>query len=81
MPAMMSDAELLALPPNIGLTDAARAFGLGRTKAAELARAGEFPCAVMRVGKRYRVNRSALYAALGFDPAAAKAVAGPRPAA
>lgn len=69
----MSDEELLALPPNFPLAVAARAYGVGRNKASELARAGEFPCPVQLVGKRYRVNRSALYEALNFDPAAARA--------
>ena len=76
----ISDSELLALPANFPLMVAARAFGIGRNKARELAKANAFPCAVIRVGKRYRVNRSALYGALGFDPVAALA-AGTRPAA
>lgn len=77
----MSDSELLALPANFPLTVAGRAFGLGRNKASELAQAGEFPCTVIKVGKRYRVNRSALYTALGFDPAAARATGTRLPAA
>ena len=75
----MSPEELFALPVSVPLVLAGRAFGLARTKAHELARAGEFPCRVIRVGRRYRVPRSALLAALGYaDPAAA---GGPRPAA
>lgn len=68
----MSDSELLALPVSVPLAVAGRAFGLGRSKAHELARAGEFPCAVLLVGKRYKVPRSKLYDALGFDPVAAR---------
>ncbi|HEX3957851.1 MAG TPA: hypothetical protein VHZ03_14630 [Trebonia sp.] len=64
----MSDSELLAVPVSVPLAVAARPFGLGRNKAYELARAGEFPCPVIRVGERYRVNRAALYEALAFDP-------------
>jgi hypothetical protein len=75
----MSDSELLALPVSVPLAVAARAFGLGRNKASELARVGEFPCPVIRVGERYRVNRAALFEALSFDPAAV--AASPRPAA
>jgi len=67
----LDDAELLALPASIPLVVAARGWGLGRRKASELARAGEFPCPVVRVGERWRVNRTALYEALEFDPAEA----------
>lgn len=67
----LSDSELLALEPTFPVAVAGRAWGLGRSTASELARAGEFPCPVVRVGKRYRVNRAALYEALSFDPVAA----------
>jgi len=66
----MTMDELRALPVSIDLVTAGRAFGLGRTKAFELAQAGEFPCAVLMVGKRYRVPRSALLEALGIDRSA-----------
>lgn len=62
----MTVDELLALPVSVGLTTAGRPFGLGRTKAFELAKAGEFPCRVIRVGNRYRVPRSAILEALGI---------------
>ena len=64
----MTVDELRALPVSVDLVTAGRAFGLGRTKAFELAQADEFPCAVLRVGKRYRVPRSALLEALGVGP-------------
>jgi hypothetical protein len=67
----LSDVELLTLTVSVPLAVAARGFGLGRTKASELAKAGEFPCPVIRVGERYRVNRAVLYEALNFDPVAA----------
>jgi hypothetical protein len=60
----MTEAELLALPPAVDLATAGRAFGIGRTKAFELARAGEFPVKVLKVGQKYRVPRTALLAAL-----------------
>jgi hypothetical protein len=74
----MTPAELLALPVSVDLTTAGRAFGLGRTKAFELAKEDRFPCRVLRVGEKYRVPRSAIFEALGLDPAAA---AEPQPAA
>jgi hypothetical protein len=67
----MSMDELLRLPVSVDLTTAGRAFGLGRTKAFELARQGLFPVRVLRVGVKYRVPRSAIFEALGIDPAAA----------
>jgi hypothetical protein len=66
----MTHDELLALPVSVDLLTAGRAFGLGRTKAFELARAGSFPCRVLRVGKKFRVPRSAIFDALGISPSA-----------
>lgn len=44
---------------------AARILGIGRTKAYELARRGEFPCVVIRVGDLYRVSTPDLLRLLG----------------
>lgn len=63
----MSLEELRALPVSVDLHTAGRAFGIGRTKAHELARSGEFPCQVLRVGAKYRVPRAAIFEALGLD--------------
>ncbi len=63
----MTVEELLALPVSVDLVTAGRAFGLGRTKAFELAKTGEFPCRVLRVGAKYRVPRTAIFEALGID--------------
>ncbi len=65
----MSAEELQALPVSIGIVTAGRAFSIGRTKAHELARRGDFPCPVLRLGNRYRVTRADLLRALGVDPA------------
>ena len=54
----MSEQELRDLPVTVDLVTAGRAFGLGRTKSHELARAGEFPCPVLRIGTRYRVRKT-----------------------
>lgn len=61
----MSVAELDALPVSVDLATAGRALGLGRTKAHEMARAGEFPIKVNRLGRRYRVCRADLHEFLG----------------
>ena len=68
---MMTMDELHALPVSVDLTTAGRAFGIGRTKAFELAKQDKFPCRVLRVGEKYRVPRSAIFEALGIDPAMA----------
>jgi hypothetical protein len=48
--------------------DAARAFGLGRARAFELARRGELPFPVYRLGRSFRVPTAAFRRALGLDP-------------
>lgn len=68
----MSEPELRALPVSVPLTVAGRAFGMAAGKARELARSGDFPCRVIRVGARYRVPKSALLAALGLEPHSAE---------
>lgn len=63
----LTRAELLALPVVIDITTAARALGLGRSTAYELARRGEFPCRVLRIGSSYRVPTADLLRVLGID--------------
>jgi hypothetical protein len=53
-------AGLLTAGATVDLITAAGALGIGRTKAYELARRGEFPCRVIRVGEIYRVSTPAL---------------------
>ena len=48
---------------------AAKILGIGRTKAYELARRGEFPCLVIRVGDLYRVSTADLLRLLGISSA------------
>lgn len=66
-PIEMSLKELLALPVTFDLVTAGRAFGLGRTKSHELARADDFPCPVRRIGKRYVVTKPDLFRELGLS--------------
>jgi hypothetical protein len=54
------------LPVTMDLMTAARALGIGRTKAYELARSGEFPCRIIRIGDLYRVATADLIRLLGF---------------
>ncbi|MFD3729995.1 hypothetical protein [Streptomyces sp. NPDC058632] len=68
----LSAAEVLALPASVDLVTAGRALHCGRTLAYELARRGEFPVPVLRLGNAYRVRRADLLAVLGIeDPTAA----------
>jgi hypothetical protein len=49
-------------------TDVATAgaiLGIGRSKAYELAKTGDFPVTVLRIGRRYLVPTSAILALLG----------------
>jgi len=64
----MSLPELLAMPVTVDIGTAARALGLGRSTGYELARRGEFPCRVLRIGSSYRVPTAELLRLLGVDP-------------
>jgi hypothetical protein len=59
-------AEISGLPAVTDLVTAGRALGLGRTKAYELARAGQFPCPVIRTGKTWLVPTAGLLTLLGL---------------
>jgi hypothetical protein len=60
-------ADVRALPATIDLLVAARALGIGRTRAYELAQHGRFPCPVRRDGRRYRVQTANLLKILEID--------------
>jgi hypothetical protein len=49
----------------VDLMTAAAALGLGRTRAYELARRGQFPCRVIRIGDTYRIPTPGLLELLG----------------
>jgi hypothetical protein len=56
------------LPASVSLLDAARALGIGRTSAYNLARHGQFPCQVIKVGALYRVPTAGLLRLLALTP-------------
>ena len=59
-------AEIAGLPAVTDLVTAGRALGIGRTTAYELARAGKFPCPVIRAGGTWRVPTAGLLDLLGL---------------
>jgi hypothetical protein len=56
------------LPASVSLLDAARALGIGRTSAYNLARQGQFPCPLIKVGALYRVPTAGLLRLLALTP-------------
>jgi hypothetical protein len=62
----LSLADVGELPAVTDLVTAGKALGLGRTKAYQLARTGQFPCPVIRAGKTYLVPTVGLRAVLGL---------------
>jgi hypothetical protein len=70
--------QLRSGPPTVSLLTAAAAIGIGRTKAYELAKRGEFPVAVRRVGATYRVPVAELLRFLHADETIGQAVPYPR---
>jgi hypothetical protein len=61
--------ELSDLPASVSLLEAARALEIGRTSAYNLARLGQFPCPLIKVGALYRVPTAGLLQLLGLTPA------------
>jgi hypothetical protein len=64
----LSLADIDTLPVVMDLVTAGRALGLGRTKSYELAKTGQFPCRLIRVGKAYLVPTAELLSLLGLNP-------------
>jgi hypothetical protein len=65
-PKGMTREELLALPAVVDLDTGNRALGLGRSKGYELAKRGQYPCKVLRLGNAYRVVTADLLYLLGL---------------
>ncbi|MBV9022308.1 MAG: hypothetical protein JO362_00535 [Streptomycetaceae bacterium] len=64
--ALTSD-ELLALPAVIDLDTANRALAIGRSTGYSLAKQGEYPVKVLRLGNAYRVVTADLLRLLGME--------------
>ncbi|GAA3304669.1 hypothetical protein GCM10020295_56400 [Streptomyces cinereospinus] len=64
----MTLEELLALPPTVNVTTAARALGIGVHKAYNLIKEGSFPVQTLTLGSTVRVPTAALWRVLGVTP-------------
>ncbi len=60
--------QLFALPTVVDLMTAARALGIGRSKAYQMAHDGQFPVRIIRVGTSYHVPTAELLKILGATP-------------
>ncbi|OKI00911.1 hypothetical protein A6A06_18615 [Streptomyces sp. CB02923] len=65
-PQGMSREDLLTLPVAVDLETGNRALGLGRSKGYALAKRGQYPCKVLRLGNAYRVVTADLLELLGL---------------
>jgi hypothetical protein len=72
----LTEEQVRALPVTVDLPMAGRAWGMGRTKSYELARAGDFPCPVQPLGQRFVVTKAALMRALGYDKGTGQVASG-----
>lgn len=63
----MTHSELLALPVSFPLDTANRALALGRTTGYQLAKRGDYPVRVLKLGNAYRVTRADLLRYLGAE--------------
>lgn len=70
----MTVQNVLDLPAVVDVETAGRALGIGRTLAYQLARSGDFPCAVVRAGRAFRVVTADLHRVLQV-PGASRAAA------
>lgn len=56
-----------ALPATVDIETAGAVLGIGRSKSYELAKAGEFPIRVLRIGRRYLVPTNLILKLIGID--------------
>ncbi|MCZ1008466.1 hypothetical protein O1L68_18755 [Streptomyces lydicus] len=63
----MTGEELLALPAVIDLDTANKALMIGRSTGYGLARQGDYPVRVLRLGNAYRVPTAELLKLLGLE--------------
>ncbi|MBT8227479.1 MAG: helix-turn-helix domain-containing protein [Dactylosporangium sp.] len=59
--------EIRGLGTTVNVATAGAILGIGRSKSYELAKNGEFPVRVLRIGRRYLVPTLPILALLGID--------------
>ncbi|GAA3615900.1 hypothetical protein GCM10022419_121470 [Nonomuraea rosea] len=64
--AVMEGEAAAGQPMVVGLVGAGRLLGMGRTKAYRMAKTGQFPCPVLRIGGRYVVPLRGIQVLLGY---------------
>lgn len=69
----MNIEEFDALPVSIGIPVACRVLDISPSSGYALAKAGKFPCRVIRVGSRYVVPTAGLREVMGITDAAGAA--------
>lgn len=69
----MTRDEILQLPPVVDVVTIGRIYGIGRDLAYDLARRGEFPVPVLRLGRGWRVRTAHVLADLGLNSSEAAA--------
>ncbi len=62
-----TDAEIRRLPAVINLVTAGEILGIGRTQSYRLAKTGNFPVKILRIGSRYKVPTSLIRRHLSVD--------------
>ncbi len=62
-----SDTDLRHLPPMVSLDQANSALSISRNHGYRLAKNGQYPVPVRRLGNAYRVSRADLLRFLGID--------------
>lgn len=67
MANQMSAEEILALPAAVPLVVSGRALGMGRSGTYEAHARGDFPCRVIKAGRRLMVPRAEILKVLGMD--------------
>ena len=65
--------QIRALGVTTDIVTAGAVLGIGRTTAYRLARSGEFPVPLLKVGNRYLVVVAHLLSAVGIQPASVEA--------
>lgn len=63
----LSTAELLELPPSMGIELACKALGISKATGYRLIAANAFPCPVVKLGRAIRIPKPGLLRVLGLE--------------